>query len=117
MLIKHHNSSILQIPIEISPVLRDLITVIFCYQILRNPLKTLDLSQVSFPLLFPLCYIFPYKFTNSDKGKYKGTRGPVDLCSVPTGSQRPVDVGSEPTVVERRAAVETRNYIKQYNTK
>lgn len=21
---------------------------------------------------------------NSDKGKYKGTRGPVDLCSVPT---------------------------------
>ena len=39
----------------------------------RNPLKTLDLSQVSFPLLFPLCYIFPYKFTNSDKGQYKGT--------------------------------------------
>mgnify|MGYP007069458327 CR=1 FL=1 len=29
------------IPIEISPVLRDLITVIFCYQILRKPLKTL----------------------------------------------------------------------------
>ena len=64
----------LHIPIEISPVLRDLITVIFCYQILRNPLKTLDLSQVSFPLLFPLCYIFPYKFTNSDKGKYKGKK-------------------------------------------
>ena len=63
-----------QISIEISPVLRDLITVIFCYQILRNPLKTLDLSQVSFPLLFPLCYIFPYKFTNSDKGKYKGKK-------------------------------------------
>ena len=63
-----------EIPIEISPVLRDLITVIFCYQILRNPLKTLDLSQVSFPLLFPLCYIFPYKFTNSDKGKYKGKK-------------------------------------------
>ena len=63
-----------QIQIEISPVLRDLITVIFCYQILRNPLKTLDLSQVSFPLLFPLCYIFPYKFTNSDKGKYKGKK-------------------------------------------
>ena len=63
-----------QIPIEISPVLRDLITVIFCYQILRNPLKTLDLSQVSFPLLFPLCYIFPYKFTNFDKGKYKGKK-------------------------------------------
>ena len=37
-----------------------------------------------FPLLFPLCYINPPMFTNSDKGKYKGTRGPVDLCSVPT---------------------------------
>ena len=53
-------------------------------------------------------------FTNSDKGKYKGTRGPVDLCSVPTGSQRPVDVGSEPTVVERRAAAETKKII--YNS-
>ena len=63
-----------KITIEISPVLRDLITVIFCYQILRKSLKTLDLSQVSFPLLFPLCYIFPYKFTNSDKGKYKGKK-------------------------------------------
>ena len=63
-----------EIPIEISPVLRDLITVIFCYQILRNPLKTLDLSQVSFPLLFPLCYIVPPVFTNSDKGKYKGKK-------------------------------------------
>lgn len=41
--------------IEISPVLRDLITVIFCYLIFRKPLKTLNLSQVSFPLLFPLC--------------------------------------------------------------
>ena len=41
----------------------------------------------------------------------------MDLCSVPTGSQRPVDVGSEPTVVERRAAAETKKYIKQYITK
>ena len=73
-----------EIPIEILPVLRDLITVIFCYQIHCKPLKTLNLSQVSFPLLFPLCYVFPPVFTNSDKGKYKGTRGPVDLCSVPT---------------------------------
>ena len=32
-------------------------------------MKTLDLSQVSFFLDFPLCYIFPYGFTNSDKGK------------------------------------------------
>jgi len=47
-------------------------------------LKTLDLSQVSFPLLFPLCYIVPSVFMNSDKGKYKGTRCPVDICSVPT---------------------------------
>ena len=62
------------IPIEISPVLRDLITVIFCYLIFRKPLKTLNLSQVSFPLLFPLCYIVPPVFTNSDKGKYKGKK-------------------------------------------
>ena len=27
---------------------------------------------MSFPLLFPLCYIVPPVFTNSDKGKYKG---------------------------------------------
>ena len=108
---------VIQIGIEISYIPRDLITVIFYYQISLNPLKTQSLSQVSFPLLFPLRYIVPPVFTNSDKGKYKGTRGPVDLCSVPTGSQRPVDVGSEPTVVERRAAVETRNYIKQYITK
>ena len=64
----------IKIPIEISPVLRDLITVIFCYLIFRKPLKTLNLSQVSFPLLFPLCYIVPPVFTNSDKGKYKGKK-------------------------------------------
>ena len=40
------------------------IFVIFYYQISLNPLKTLSLSQMS----FPLCYIFPYGFTNSDKG-------------------------------------------------
>ena len=34
---------------------------------------------MSFPLLFPLCYIFPYKFTNSDKGKYKGKRNSIDV--------------------------------------
>ena len=48
-----------KLKIEISPVLRDLITVIFCYQILRNPLKTLDLSQVSFPLFFSLVLYRP----------------------------------------------------------
>ncbi len=52
----------------------DLIIVIFYYQISLKPLKTLSLSQVSFPLLFPLCYIVPPVFTNSDKGKYKGKK-------------------------------------------
>ncbi len=61
--------SVLQTGIEISYIPRDLITVIFYYQISLNPLKTQSLSQVSFPLGFPLCYIFPYEFTNSDKGK------------------------------------------------
>ena len=60
--------------IEISYIPRDLITVIFYYQISLNPLKTQSLSQVSFPLLFPLCYIVPPVFTNSDKGKYKGKK-------------------------------------------
>ena len=64
----------IQIGIEISPIPRDLIIVIFYYQISLNPLKTLSLSQVSFPLDFPLCYIFPYGFMNSDKGKYKGKK-------------------------------------------
>lgn len=31
-------------------------------------------EKCTVPLLFPLCYIFPYKFTNSDKGKYKGKK-------------------------------------------
>ena len=49
----------LQTRIEISYIQRDLITVIFYYQISLKPLKTLSLSQVSFPLLFPLYYIVP----------------------------------------------------------
>ena len=48
-----------QIRIEISYILNNLITVIFCYQISLKSLKTLSLSQVSFPLLFPLYYIVP----------------------------------------------------------
>ena len=48
-----------EIGIEISYIQRDLITVIFYYQISLKPLKTLSLSQVSFPLLFPLYYIVP----------------------------------------------------------
>ena len=63
-----------QIGIEISHILRDLIIIILCYQIPYKPLKTLSLSQVSFPLGFPLCYIFPYEFMNSDKGKNKGKK-------------------------------------------
>ena len=66
--------SVLQTGIEISYIPRDLITVIFYYQISLNPLKTQSLSQVSFPLLFPLCYIVPPVFTNSDKGKNKGKK-------------------------------------------
>ena len=64
----------IQIGIEISYIPRDLITVIFYYQISLNPLKTQSLSQVSFPLLFPLRYIVPPVFTNSDKGKNKGKK-------------------------------------------
>ena len=63
-----------QTEIEISYIPRNLIIVIFYYQISLNPLKTLSLSQVSFPLDFPLCYIFPYGFMDSDKGKYKGKK-------------------------------------------
>jgi len=63
-----------QIGIKISCIPRDLIIVIFYYQISLKPLKTLSLVQVSFPLLFPLCYIVPPVFTNSDKGKYKGKK-------------------------------------------
>ena len=66
--------SVLQTWIEISCIPRNLIIVIFYYQISLKPLKTLSLSQVSFPLLFPLCYIVPSVFTNSDKGKYKGKK-------------------------------------------
>ena len=51
--------SVITIGIEISYIQRDLITVIFYYQISLKPLKTLSLSQVSFPLLFPLYYIVP----------------------------------------------------------
>ena len=67
-------AAIRQIKIEISYIPRDLITVIFYYQISLNPLKTQSLSQVSFPLLFPLRYIVPPVFTNSDKGKNKGKK-------------------------------------------
>jgi len=67
-------SMLKQTVIEISCIPRNLIIVIFYYQISLKPLKTLSLSQVSFPLLFPLYYIVPPVFTNSDKGKYKGKK-------------------------------------------
>ena len=69
-----NGEAVKQTGIEISCIPRDLIIVIFYYQISLKPLKTLSLAQVSFPLLFPLCYIVPPVFTNSDKGKYKGKK-------------------------------------------
>ena len=69
-----NGEAVKQTGIEISYIPRDLITVIFYYQISLNPLKTQSLSQVSFPLLFPLRYIVPPVFTNSDKGKNKGKK-------------------------------------------
>ena len=68
------STGMLQTGIEISCIPRDLIIVIFYYQISLKPLKTLSLAQVSFPLLFPLYYIVPPVFTNSNKGKNKGKK-------------------------------------------
>ena len=62
------------ISVDISHILGNLITVIFDYQILRKPLKILSLQQVNFPLLFPLCYIFPLLFMNLNMGKIKGKK-------------------------------------------
>ena len=70
----NHKLSTPQTGIEISCIPRDLIIVIFYYQISLKPLKTLSLAQVSFPLLFPLRYIVPPVFTNSDKSKNKGKK-------------------------------------------
>ena len=77
--------------IEISPVLlRNLIIVIFCYQISHKLLKTLRLWQVSFPLYVPLCYIIPPVFTDSGKGKSKAqdVRWTSALCR-PKRQRRP----------------------------
>lgn len=40
------------------------------------------------PLLFPLCYINPPVFTNSDKDKYKGAGHPMDVRFAPTVAKR-----------------------------
>ena len=48
-----------------------------CYILLSNISQALENTkfiEVSFPLLFPLYYIVPPVFTNSDKGKYKGKK-------------------------------------------
>ena len=74
VMVKKVIEKVWQTVIEISCIPRDLIIVIFYYQISLKPLKTLSLAQVSFPLLFPLCYIVPPVFTNSDNGKYKGKK-------------------------------------------
>ena len=74
VMVKKVIEKVWQTVIEISYIPRDLITVIFYYQISLNPLKTQSLSQMSFPLLFPLRYIVPPVFTNSDKGKNKGKK-------------------------------------------
>ena len=58
-----------QIRIEISYILNNLITVIFCYQISLKSLKTLSLSQVSFQFLFPFYYFVPFLFTKSYTAK------------------------------------------------
>ena len=79
--------------IEISPVLlRNLIIVIFCYQISHKLLKTLRLWQVSFPLYVPLCYIIPPVFTDSGKGKARtqDVRWTSALCR-PKRQRRPTN--------------------------
>ena len=48
-----------------------------CYILLSNISQALENTKfiaVSFPLLFPLYYIVPPVFTNSDKGKHKGKK-------------------------------------------
>ena len=58
------------------------------------PVATVNSDVKSeFPLLFPLCYINPPVFTNSDKDKYKGAGHPVDVRFAPTvAKRRPQDV-------------------------
>ena len=74
-----------------------------CYILLSNISQVLENTKfIAGDLSLIVC---------TDRSEAKTTRGPVDLCSVPTGSQRPVDVGSEPTVVERRAAAETKKIL------
>ncbi len=55
-------------------LLRDLITVIFCYGNLGKPLKILKFSRVSFPLHLVSCYIVLSLVMNPHKEKNKDTR-------------------------------------------
>ena len=74
-----------------------------CYILLSNISQVLENTKfIAGDLSLIVC---------TDRREAKTTRGPVDLCSVPTGSQRPVDVGSEPTVAEWRAAAETKKIL------
>ncbi len=63
-------------------LLRDLITVIFCYGNLGKPLKILKFSRVSFPLHLLSLVMNPHKEKNKD------TRCPADICSVRTEAER-----------------------------
>ena len=55
-------------------LLRDLITVIFCYGNLGKPLNILKFSRVSFPLHLVSCYIVLSLVMNPHKEKNKDTR-------------------------------------------
>ena len=69
-------------------LLRDLITVIFCYGNLGKPLQILKFSRVSFPLHLVSCYIVLSLVMNPHKEKNKDTRCPADICSVRTEAER-----------------------------
>ena len=48
-----------------------------CYILLSNISQAFENTKFGageLSLLFPLCYIVPPVFTNSDKGKYKGKK-------------------------------------------
>ena len=103
-----------QTGIEISSIPRDLIIVIFYYQISLKSLKTLSLSQVRFSLLFPLYYIVPWVFTNSDKGKNKGAEPLLCADRFTTSSGRWLWTDRSGT---KSGSGDQEKSIKQYNIK
>ena len=70
-------------------LLRDLITVIFCYGNLGKPLKILKFSRVSFPLHLVSCYIVLSLVMNPHKEKTRTQD--VQRTSVLCGPKRSVD--------------------------